>query len=101
ILYELLTGRPPFRGETVAETLVEIQTAQPLPPRKLRPKLPRDLETICLHCLEKTPQRRYATALQLADDLDRYLITSLFRYAQLTSWNVLENGYYVNLLWLL
>ncbi|HMP15668.1 MAG TPA: serine/threonine-protein kinase, partial [Gemmatales bacterium] len=73
ILYELLTGRPPFRGETVAETLVEIQTAQPLLPRKLRPKLPRDLETICLHCLEKTPQRRYATALQLADDLDRYL----------------------------
>lgn len=73
ILYELLTGRPPFRGETVAETLVQIQTELPLTPRKLRPRLARDLETICMHCLEKDPRRRYATALQLAEDLDCYL----------------------------
>ncbi|MBL8823221.1 MAG: protein kinase [Planctomycetia bacterium] len=74
ILYELLTGRPPFRGETVAETLVQIQTELPLSPRKLRPGLSRELETICMHCLDKEPQRRYATALQLAEDLDRFLM---------------------------
>lgn len=73
ILYELLTGRPPFRGETIAETLIQVQSSIPLSPSKLRPRLPRDLETICLHCLDKEPARRYRTAEELAKDLERYL----------------------------
>lgn len=73
ILYEMLTGRPPFRGETAADTLVLVQTDSPITPRKLRPGLSRDLETICLHCLEKNPRHRYLTAKQLADDLEKFL----------------------------
>ncbi|QEH35413.1 Serine/threonine-protein kinase PrkC [Aquisphaera giovannonii] len=69
ILYEALTGRPPFRGESPVETLLQVRGADVVPPRRLRPDLPRDLETICLKCLEKDPRRRYATARALADDL--------------------------------
>jgi eukaryotic-like serine/threonine-protein kinase len=72
ILYELLAGRPPFRGETPLETVLQVMADEPVPPSKLRAKLPRDLETICLKCLEKEARKRYATAEALADDLRRF-----------------------------
>jgi serine/threonine-protein kinase len=73
ILYELLTGRPPLQAETPLETLLLVRSEDPLPPGRLRPKLPRDLETICLKCLQKEPRQRYASAQALGDDLRRFL----------------------------
>ncbi|APW59677.1 serine/threonine-protein kinase [Paludisphaera borealis] len=73
VLYELLTGRPPFRGATHHETMEMVRHADPVHPRRLNPRIPRDLETIALKCLEKTPSRRYATAAAVADDLRRWL----------------------------
>jgi tetratricopeptide (TPR) repeat protein/tRNA A-37 threonylcarbamoyl transferase component Bud32 len=73
IFYDMLTGQPPFRGTTVMDTLHQVMFGEPVPPVQLRPDVPRDLQVICLKCLEKDIQKRYHTAEALADDLRRYL----------------------------
>ncbi len=73
VLYEMLTGRPPFKAGTALDTMRQLLTDEPVPPSRLIPKLPPDLETICLKCLEKPPGRRYASAAALAEDLESFL----------------------------
>lgn len=73
ILYHALTGRPPFVGEGLAETVQQVLSVEPVPPRVLNPGVPADLETVCLKCLEKDPAKRYATAQALAEELGRFL----------------------------
>jgi hypothetical protein len=73
ILYELLTGRPPFWAAEPVATMMQVRYQDPLPPRLLQPAIPTDIETICLKCLKKEPRARYATAGELADDLERFM----------------------------
>jgi len=73
ILYELLTGRPPFRGPSLMETVGEVMEREPRPPRQIRSGVPKGLERICLRCLEKAPRDRYGSAEELAENLERYL----------------------------
>ena len=73
VFYQLLTGHPPFAGGTTYETIKLLLDTEPRQPRLLNPKIDRDLNTICLKCLEKDPKRRYSSALALAEDLERWL----------------------------
>ena len=73
LLYYLLTARPPFVAETFEATLAQVLNTDPVGPRQLNPGLPLDLETLCLKCLEKDPARRYQSAQEMADELDRFL----------------------------
>src|SRR5207237_7695694 len=72
ILYELLTGRPPFRAASPLDTMLQVLDREPEPPRKVEPRIDRDLETICLKCLHKEPQGRYGSMEALAEDLERW-----------------------------
>jgi eukaryotic-like serine/threonine-protein kinase len=86
VLYDLVTGRPPFRGNSVRETLEQVRKVEPVPPGRLQTNLPRDLETICLKCLQKEPRKRYATAGGLAEDLRRFLAGEPIRARPIPSW---------------
>ena len=92
IFYEMLTGRPPFLGKTLVEILGKVQSLEPVSPRWFQPNVPLDLETICLKCLEKKPESRYPSALDLAEDLRRFQRGEPIRRGPWGGWSAVGVG---------
>jgi len=88
LLYEVLTGHPPFQGETPLDTIKLVRETDPVPPRRLNPRIPADLETITLKCLEKEPRKRYSTAREFAEDLTRFLANQPIHARPARAWEI-------------